>query len=101
MQNKKRTHFFRYVSESLHNHFKQWTNDLFFLSLFSPQATATIVANVILGKTIDMAQTYYCSIHTRNINLLAFNCFLNDWCSDITIMAECCLSFCKTTIPFN
>ena len=27
-QNKKRTHFFRYVKESLMRHFQQWTNSL-------------------------------------------------------------------------
>ena len=59
-QNKKRIHFFCYVSESLNNYFKQWTNNLLFLSLFSSQNTATIVAKMIIGTIVNTAQSYYC-----------------------------------------
>ena len=85
-QNKKRTHFFRYVKESLHNHFKQWTNDLFFLSLFSPHETVSIAANVIFGKRINTTRMYYCQFHDKHINLNAFQTFLNEKCSNTVIM---------------
>ena len=61
IQNKKQTHFFRYVSESLHNHFKQWTNDLLFLSLFLHKLQIPLLLMRFLAKLL----TRY--------NLLLFN----------------------------
>ena len=42
-------HFFCYIKESLVKHFLIWVSELIFLGLFSAQATATFIADTILG----------------------------------------------------
>ena len=63
-QQQKFTYFFRYVSESLTIHFKQWTEHLLFLALFSNQKTAAPVANILLGRSDETC----CEIYDKNHN---------------------------------
>ena len=69
IQKKKFTHFIRYVKESLNCHFKRWTRESFFLSLFSNQPTASIVARILKGQeTAGMQDEIMDEYHKKKIN---------------------------------
>ena len=88
-QKKKFTHFFRYVSESLRIHFKQWTSHLLFLGLFSNQPTATVVARFIIGVRNNIRnEEQFDKDQNRTINANKFVSFLNDECDYITLMQQ-------------
>ena len=88
-QKKKFTHFFRYVSESLRIHFKQWALHLLFLGLFSNQPTATVVAKFIIGERRNIRneeqfdKDQNCSINTKK-----YSSFLYNECDNAMLMQQ-------------
>jgi len=86
-QQKKFTHFFRYVSESLTIHFRQWTSHLLFLGLFSNQSTATAIARLMSGLGIRNVENteIYDEDQKRIIKLREFSLFLNRECNYETL----------------
>ena len=89
-QQKKFTHFFRYVSESLKIHFRQWTSHLLFLGLFSNQPTATAVARLMsgLGNRNVAREEIYDEDQDRIIKLSEFSQFLNQECNYETLTQQ-------------
>ena len=89
-QQKKFTHFFRYVSESLKIHFRQWTSHLSFLGLFSNQPTATAVARLMsgLGNRNVAKEEIYDEDQNRIIKLREFLLFLNRECNYETLTQQ-------------
>ena len=65
-QDNKRTQFHRYFKESLDKYLKQWTSDLFFLSIFSEKETSGIVANFINEKQTSTSIKYHYEYHDRD-----------------------------------
>lgn len=83
---KKISHFIRYVKESLTKHFKQWCNELFFLSIFSNKETATVIAKYVLGQSLESCSGIYCcDFHKCSINMLEFVSFLTCNVSNDTV----------------
>lgn len=76
---------FKEMYKSLHEHFKSWVNRLLYLSLFSETETATVVSLHLLQITYhpDATVEFYSRAHSRDINLLNFDCFLKTNSIDI------------------
>ena len=92
----------RVVKDSITTHFDPWVKVLFFLSIFSPQKTATCVAKLIMGmnnqQQQDENQIHYCINHKRNIDTSLFAKWLTDKVSQQTIMKIRNLAFFATTM---
>ena len=102
IQNKKLTHFFRNVHESLKRHFEPWTNKLFFLSLFSKQHTATSAAKLLIGRNMENLGengSHYCKFHKSNININEFMRWMKKHVSTEVINETRNLSFIRQHIP--
>ena len=81
LQNKKFTHFFRYVTDSLRIHFKQWATHLLFLGLFSNQPTATVVAKIFIGeKRYIRNEEKFDNDQNSSINEKKYSSFLHNEC---------------------
>lgn len=89
IQKKKFTHFIRYVEESLKHHFKRWTGDLVFLSLFSNLSTASIIARILKGQGIGgMQGTIINEYNKKTINKQKFVAFVCKHVSTQTIREQ-------------
>ena len=87
-QTNKRTHFFRYIRDSLVKHFKQWNKSLLFLTILSDQPTTTFFSRLIMGQIIfDESMIHYkCAYHKQNVNPFTFTHFLRNYCSIKTLI---------------
>ena len=87
-QTTKLAYFLQYIRKSITKHFKDWTERLFFLSIFSDQPIAKIIANKIVGgKEVLMNGSYYCKFHKRRIDLPKLHAWVQTNVSTETIMS--------------
>ena len=82
----KANHFLEFAKNALITHFQIWVNDLLFLSLYSEQKTARVVAKYLHGPLQPQAaeapatEEYESTIHGRTIHLTKFEAFLKENC---------------------
>mgnify|MGYP002812481187 CR=1 FL=1 len=94
-QTMKANHFLEFARNALVTHFKIWVNDLLFLSLYSEQRTAHIVAKYLYDPSASalcdpndspintpqvQLEEYDSPMHKRTINLPRFKAFLEENC---------------------
>ena len=82
----KQMHFIQYIEDATMKHFKAWTKNLLFLSIFSPSPMARCIAQIILGRTVTDTTEYFCEYHNRLIDVRQFANFVKPNCTDNSIM---------------
>ena len=81
----KRTHFLRCVKDATLKYFQVWANNLLFLCVFSDQATARCIAQIIVRRAVADTPEYFCNYHQKLINVRKFAQFVHSNSKENTI----------------